>query len=61
MDKKTLKCPRCRGHNAWVEILYNERRDLYYLQKFCGCGYAGGKRYTSITREGMVELREVRR
>ncbi len=57
MNKLTLKCPRCQGHNAWVELLYNEKRDEYYRQKFCGCGYAGARRYTKITRERMLELR----
>ena len=57
MRKRNLKCPRCRAHNAWVELLYNEKRDLYYRQKFCGCGYAGGKRYTGITKERMAVLR----
>ena len=57
MNKRNLKCPRCQGHSAWVELDYNEKRDLYYRQKFCGCGYAGGRRYTGITRERMLELR----
>ena len=58
MDKMRLKCPRCRGHKAWVELLYNEKRDLYYRQKFCGCGYAGGRRYIRITRDRMLILRK---
>jgi len=57
MKKKTLKCPRCRGKEAWVEGLYNEKRDEYYRQKFCGCGYAGPRHYTGITRVRMIEIR----
>lgn len=58
MRKRNLKCPHCRGHHAWVELLYNERRDEYYRQKFCSCGYAGTKRYTGITHQRMAELRK---
>ena len=58
MNKRRLKCPRCRRQEAWVEQLYNERWDLYYRQKFCGCGYKGARHYTGITKERMIELRK---
>lgn len=58
MDKRRLKCPNCRGKNAWLELNYNEARDEYYRQKYCGCGYAGARRYTGITKARMLELRK---
>ena len=60
MKSRGLKCPRCQQHNAWVELHYSEKRDEYYRQKFCRCGYAGAKRYTGITRARMLELRRVK-
>jgi len=51
-----LKCPRCHGQNAWMELLYNEKRDEYYKQKHCSCGYAGSQKFVKITRERMTDL-----
>ena len=45
MSRRGLKCPRCKGHNAWLEWGFNERLGRRYRQKHCGCGYSGTRQY----------------
>ena len=45
MGYKGLKCPQCRQHTAYKEWGFNGKLGRRYVQKLCGCGYKGQRKY----------------